>query len=70
MIPSGTRLTAFHSDSLGGGAGVGVLQQVVRDVEAGRYRPHVDRVVGLDDIVAAHRYMESDQATGKLVLVL
>lgn len=67
MIPSGTRLTAFHSDDLKGNATV--LQRVVHEVEAGAYRPNVDHVFGLDDIVAAHRYMENDQATGKLVIV-
>jgi NADPH:quinone reductase-like Zn-dependent oxidoreductase len=69
MIPSGTKLTAFHSDSLKGGAGTTALQRVVREVEAGVYRPNVDRVFTLDDIVAAHRYMENNQATGKLVLL-
>lgn len=69
MIPSGTRLTAFHSDTLKGGAGAPVLRRVVRAVETGAYRPVIDRVVGLDDLVAAHRQMEDDQATGKLVLL-
>jgi NADPH:quinone reductase-like Zn-dependent oxidoreductase len=69
MIPSGTRLTAFHSDNLKGSAGAAVLRRVVREVEAGVYRPNLDRVFRLDDIVAAHRHMEHDQATGKLVLV-
>jgi NADPH:quinone reductase-like Zn-dependent oxidoreductase len=69
MIPSGTRLTAFHSDTLKGSAGTSVFQRIVHEVEAGVYRPNVDRVVGLDDIVAAHRYMENDQATGKLVVL-
>ena len=69
MIPSGTRLTAFHSDDIKGSAGAAALQQVIRDVEAGVYRPNVDRVFPLDDIVAAHRYMEGNQATGKLVVV-
>jgi NADPH:quinone reductase-like Zn-dependent oxidoreductase len=69
MIPSGTKLTAFNSGDLKGSAGRAVLQRVVREVEAGVYRPNVDRVFGLDDIVAAHRYMENDQATGKLVMV-
>jgi len=69
MIPSGTRLTAFHSNDLKGSAGTTALQRVVREVEAGVYRPNVDRVFGLDDIVAAHRYMENNQATGKLVMV-
>jgi NADPH:quinone reductase-like Zn-dependent oxidoreductase len=69
MIPSGTRLTAFHSDDIKGSAGAAVLQRIVREVEAGVYRPGVDRVFGLDDIVAAHRYMENNQAMGKLVAV-
>jgi len=69
MISSGSRLTAFHSDDLKGSAGATVLQRVVREVEAGVYRPNVDRVFTLDDIVAAHRYMEDNQATGKLVAV-
>jgi len=69
MIPSGTTLTAFHSDDVKGSAGAAVLQRVVHEVEAGVYRANVDRVFGLDDIVAAHRYMESDDATGKLVVV-
>jgi NADPH:quinone reductase-like Zn-dependent oxidoreductase len=69
MIPSATLLTAFHSDSLKGSAGTTVLQRVVHEVEAGVYRPNVDRVFSLDDIVAAHRYMEDNQATGKLVVV-
>jgi len=69
MIPSGTRLTAFHSDNLKGSAGTTVLQRVVREVEADVYRPNVDRIFGLDDIVAAHRYMENNQAAGKLVMM-
>lgn len=69
MIPSGTMLTAFHSDTLKGNAGAPVLQRVVNQVEAGVYRPNVDRVFGLNDIAAAHRYMEDNQATGKVVVL-
>ncbi|MFL6127394.1 zinc-binding dehydrogenase [Actinophytocola sp.] len=69
MIPTGTRLTAFHSDTIRGSAGAAALRRVVHEVETGVYRPNVDRVFGLDDIVAAHRYMEDDQATGKVVVV-
>ena len=69
MIPPGTKLTAFHSDSAKGSAGTAVLQRVVDQVEAGVYRPNLDRVFGLDDIVAAHRYLESNQAAGKLVMM-
>ena len=69
MIASGTKLTAFHSNDIKGSAGAALLQQVIREVEAGVYRPNVDRVFGLADIVAAHRYMENNEAMGKLVAV-
>jgi NADPH:quinone reductase-like Zn-dependent oxidoreductase len=69
MIPPGTKLTAFHSDTVKGSVGAAMLQRVVHEVEAGVYRPNIDRVFGLDDIVAAHRYMENNEATGKLVVV-
>ncbi|MBO0877656.1 MAG: zinc-binding dehydrogenase, partial [Pseudonocardia sp.] len=69
MIPSATLLTAFHSDNLKGSAGAIVLRRVIHEVEAGVYRPNVDRVFGLDEIVTAHRYMENNEATGKLVVV-
>jgi NADPH:quinone reductase-like Zn-dependent oxidoreductase len=65
-IPSGTKLTSFHSDDAKGGTAV--LQRVVDEVEAGAYRPNVDRVFALADIAAAHAYMEDDAAAGKIVV--
>ena len=67
MIPSGTRLTAFHSGTAAGSTAV--LQRIVDEVEAGVHRPHVDRLFGLADIAAAHRYMENSEAAGKLVVL-
>ncbi len=69
MIPSGTRLTAFHSDNLRGRAGRDVLQRIIQQVEAGVYRPALDRVVNLDEIAEAHRYMENNAAIGKIVVL-
>jgi NADPH:quinone reductase-like Zn-dependent oxidoreductase len=69
MIPSGTRLTAFHSDNLKGSPGTTVLQRIIHQVEAGVYQPNIDRVFRLDDIAAAHHYMENNQAAGKLVML-
>jgi NADPH:quinone reductase-like Zn-dependent oxidoreductase len=69
MIPSGTRLTAFHSDDMKGSAGAAALRRVVREVEAGVCRPNIDRVFGLDEIVAAHQYMENNRAAGKVVVL-
>ena len=37
-------------------------------VEAGKYRPVIDRTYGLDDVVEATRYVESGQKTGNVVL--
>jgi NADPH:quinone reductase-like Zn-dependent oxidoreductase len=67
MIPSGTKLTAFHSDTVKGDTAM--LQRIVNQVEVGVYRPNIDRVLPLDDIADAHRHMEADQATGKLVML-
>jgi len=37
-------------------------------VEAGKYRPVIDRSYDLDDVVEATRYVESGQKTGNVVL--
>ncbi|MFB6721542.1 zinc-binding dehydrogenase [Kribbella sp. NPDC056345] len=64
-IPSGTKLTSFHSKDTAGNTAA--LQQIVDQVEAGAYRPNLDRTFPLGEIAAAHAYLESDQATGKVV---
>lgn len=68
MVPSGTKLTAYHSDDAAGAGSAAVLQRIVDGVAAGRYCANVDRVFGLDEIVDAHRYMEANRATGKVVV--
>jgi NADPH:quinone reductase-like Zn-dependent oxidoreductase len=37
-------------------------------VEAGKYRPVIDRAYALDEVVEANRYVESGQKTGNVVL--
>jgi NADPH:quinone reductase-like Zn-dependent oxidoreductase len=39
-------------------------------VEAGKYRPVIDRTYGLDEVVEATRYVESGQKTGNVVLLV
>ena len=39
-------------------------------VEAGTYRPVIDRRYSLDDVVEATRYVETGQKTGNVVLVV
>lgn len=66
-VPSGTKLTAFHSDDIRGSAGVEPLQHIVNGVASGAYLSHLDKVFPLAEIVEAHRYMEQNQAAGKVV---
>jgi NADPH:quinone reductase-like Zn-dependent oxidoreductase len=69
MIPSGVKLTVFSSNQVANAAlWTKPLQWIADDVEQGRYAPNIDRVFALDDIAEAHHYMETNQATGKLVV--
>ena len=68
MIPSGAKLTAFHSDDLTGAAGQPPLAHIVQGVDRGIYHANLDRVFTLDQIAEAHRYMEANRAVGKVVV--
>lgn len=46
------------------------LQHAAGLAEQGAFKPLIDHTGSLEDIVAAHRYVESGQATGKVVLML
>jgi NADPH:quinone reductase-like Zn-dependent oxidoreductase len=41
---------------------------ILRGLAGGQLRPVIARTFGLDDIVAAHRYLESNQQIGKIVV--
>lgn len=45
------------------------LQDIVRDVEAGRLSARVGRVFHIDEIIEAHRCMEDNAAGGKIVVL-
>ncbi len=68
VIPHTVKLTTYS----GGADDVAAtpLQQFVDDVAADRMQVNIDRVFAFDDIVGAHRYMEDNRATGKLVVVV
>jgi NADPH:quinone reductase len=44
------------------------FQEIVAKVEAGTFRAKPSRVLSFEQIVEAHRIMESGQAAGKLVV--
>lgn len=39
-------------------------------IEAGRYRPVIDRAYALDDIVEAHRYVDTGQKRGNVIIAV
>lgn len=47
----------------------GWTREIMRGVEEGWIRPHVDRAFPFDQIADAHRYLEERKNTGKVVLV-
>jgi NADPH:quinone reductase len=66
---AGVSLTRFGSNVLTRDAYGAMFQDVVSGVESGRYRANLDRTFTIDEVADAHRYMESNQATGKLVVL-
>ncbi|MEM7465957.1 MAG: zinc-binding alcohol dehydrogenase family protein [Pseudomonadota bacterium] len=66
-IPHTTKLTAYS----GGPEDFDrqAFQQYLQQIEAGKATPPIDRVFAFEELVAAHEYMESNQATGKIVIV-
>ena len=70
MIPSGRKLTIFHSDSAHDArVGGPLLRAVVEQVERGDVSPNVDGVYDLEQTADAHRRMAANQAIGKLVVL-
>ncbi len=70
MIPSGRKLTAFHSDEVHDARiGGPLLRAIVAQVERGAVAPNIDTVYTLEQTIDAHRRMAAGEATGKLVVL-
>jgi NADPH:quinone reductase-like Zn-dependent oxidoreductase len=69
-IPSTVKLTTYGSSTTSADRSTAVLQTIVDGVAAGRYRPNIEQVFRFDEIVAAHRFMEENRGSGKLVVVV
>jgi len=65
-IPSLGRLTVYMGEA--GNIQKESLQEFIDAVESGDIRLPIDRIFKLDEIVEAHKYMESNQAKGKIVV--
>jgi NADPH:quinone reductase-like Zn-dependent oxidoreductase len=70
MMPSGRKLTVFHSDSAHDARiGGPLLRAVIEQVERGEVSPNIDRVYPLEQTADAHRRMAANEASGKLVVL-
>jgi NADPH2:quinone reductase len=69
-IPSTVKLTTYHSDTTSAASSTAALQEIVDGVAAGRVRANVHRRFAFHEIVAAHRFMEENRGSGKLVVVV
>lgn len=69
-IPSTVRLTTYHSGSTSAARSTAALQEIVDGVDSGRYSANLARRFRFHEIVAAHRFMETNRASGKLVVVV
>lgn len=70
VIPNTVRLTVYTTHDVTRENSQAALQRIVDEVAAGRLRPNLDKVFRFDEIVAAHRYMEENRATGKVVVMV
>ena len=69
-IPSSVKLTTYQSETLNITTAKSALQDYVTAVENNQYQVRIDKVFAFEEIVEAHRYMESNQASGKLVVLV
>lgn len=69
-IPSAVKLTTYHSGTTSAERSTAALQEVADGVAAGRYRANLQRAFRFDEVVEAHRFMEENRGSGKLVVVV
>jgi NADPH:quinone reductase-like Zn-dependent oxidoreductase len=67
-IPTGVKLTSYAGEA--SNLTQDSLQAFVDDVASGRQTLNLDKTFKLEDLPDAHRYMESNQASGKVVVVI
>jgi NADPH:quinone reductase-like Zn-dependent oxidoreductase len=70
MLTAGrrSRRSGLVVDPRGGTAGADLMARVAALAESGELRPVIDRTYDLDDIVEAHRYVDTGRKRGSVVL--
>ncbi|MEM7033187.1 MAG: zinc-binding dehydrogenase [Chloroflexota bacterium] len=69
-MPSTVRLTMYSSESVTGAWGTPILQDIITRVEEGRYHTNLFQTFPFEELHEAHRMMQENRATGKLVVTL
>jgi NADPH:quinone reductase-like Zn-dependent oxidoreductase len=69
-IPSTVRLTTYGSSTTSAARSAPALQSIVDGISEGRYGVNVHRRFAFDEIAEAHRYMEENRGSGKLVVTV
>ncbi len=67
FIPATVHLTVYDSGQVRSSAAA--FQEFIEEIEAGNLKLSIGRVFKLDEIVEAHKLMESNTANGKIVVV-
>ncbi|MEP7037571.1 MAG: zinc-binding alcohol dehydrogenase family protein [Acidobacteriota bacterium] len=67
-IPHTVRLTVYTGEATD--LSPELLQEFVNGAASGKNQIRIDRTFTIDEIVEAHRYMESNKASGKLVVLV
>ena len=67
-MPSLGRLTVYVGDATN--ISKESLQEFIDEVETGNVKLNIDRTFQLDEVAAAHRYMEDNRAVGKITVTI
>jgi NADPH:quinone reductase-like Zn-dependent oxidoreductase len=67
FIPATVHLTIYDSGQIR--SSIQAFQEFIQRIESGQLKLNISQVFRLDDIVQAHRLMESNQAGGKIVVL-
>jgi NADPH:quinone reductase-like Zn-dependent oxidoreductase len=67
FIPVTVSLTVYNTGEIR--IGGNFFQEFVKDIEKGIIRPAIKRTFSLDEIIEAHRFMETNSGGGKIVIV-